>query len=139
MSLVTPTTPTATSPSIDTATLHSRTRHVVARVGEIAPGQRKIVQLGRVSAGLFNVDGAYHCLANVCPHHGAPLCLGPLTGTNLPSEPYTYTWGRDQLVLRCPWHGWEFDIETGRALFDPQVRTRRYDVAVEDDHVVVYA
>ena len=117
----------------------ARTRHVVGRADELAPGKRKLVQLGRVSAGLFNVGGTYHCLANVCPHQGAPLCVGPLTGTNLPSEPYTYTWGHDQLVLRCPWHGWEFDLETGCALFDPNVRTRRYDVAIEDGQVVVYA
>jgi 3-phenylpropionate/trans-cinnamate dioxygenase ferredoxin subunit len=131
---------TAAAPAVATAPPgRPRTRHVVARAGELAPGQRKLVRLGRVSAGLFNVAGAYHCLANVCPHQGAPLCVGPLTGTNLPSAPYTYVWGRDQLVLRCPWHGWEFDLETGCALFDPRVRTRRYEVAVEGGQVVVYA
>jgi nitrite reductase/ring-hydroxylating ferredoxin subunit len=97
------------------------------------------VSIGRVSVGLFNVDGAYHALANVCPHQGAPLCLGPLTGTHVPSEPYVYAWGLEQRVLRCPWHGWEFDVTTGRSLFDPQVRTRGFDVVVEEGELVVYA
>jgi 3-phenylpropionate/trans-cinnamate dioxygenase ferredoxin subunit len=116
----------------------ARTRHVVARAAEIAPGERKIALAGRVSVGLFNVDGAYYALANACPHMGAPLCAGQLTGTTLPSAPATYEWGEEGHVLRCPWHKWEFDVRTGESLFDPAVRTRSYRAAVEDGDVVVY-
>jgi nitrite reductase (NADH) small subunit len=116
-----------------------RTRYVVARAADVPPGGRVIARAGRVSVGVFNVDGTFYALANVCPHMGAPLCLGPLTGTNLPSAPATYVWGAQGRIVRCPWHKWEFDVRTGEALFDPRVRTRAYPVAVEDGDVAVYA
>jgi len=40
-------------------------------------------------------------------------------------------------VLRCPWHEWEYDIATGEALFDPQVKIVRYPVEVVDGSIVV--
>jgi 3-phenylpropionate/trans-cinnamate dioxygenase ferredoxin subunit len=48
------------------------------------------------------------------------------------SEPGEYEYDRDGELLRCPWHGWEFDVRTGQSWFDPRrVRVRSYDVAVE--------
>jgi len=52
----------------------------------------------------------------------------------LPSKPGEYRWGREGEVLRCPWHGWEFDITSGRSIFNPhRVRVRTYEVTVEPD------
>ncbi len=54
----------------------------------------------------------------------------------LPSRPQEYTYGMERHVLRCPWHGWEFDIATGRSLFDPErTRVRTYTVVVDDDQL----
>ncbi len=111
--------------------------YVVARASELPPGSRRIVEVAGRSIGVFNVDGKYHALRNACPHHGAPLCLGPVHGTAVASAPGTYEWVRDGEILRCPWHGWEFEIATGRALADPRVRARTYPVSVEDGQVVV--
>ena len=81
---------------------------------------------------MFNVGGRYHALRNVCPHQGAPLCRGPLTGTTLPGPAGSFRYGREGEILRCPWHGWEFDVTTGRSIFNPHaVRVRAYPVAVE--------
>ena len=59
----------------------------------------------------------------------------------LPSDPYEYRYGRESRVLRCPWHGWEFDLETGEKLFDvtERARVRTYPVSVEDGRVVINA
>ena len=59
----------------------------------------------------------------------------------LPSQPLDYQYGLEGRVLRCPWHGWEFDLETGEKLFDPgcRARVKTYPVAVEDGVVVVDA
>ena len=39
---------------------------------------------------------------------------------------------RDGEIVRCPWHGWEFDITTGRSVYNPhRLRVKIYDVAVE--------
>jgi nitrite reductase (NADH) small subunit len=108
------------------------TRHVVGTVAEIGPGQRKIVDVEGISIGVFNVGGMFYALRNRCPHQGAPLCLGSLKGTTLPSPPGEYVWARDGEILRCHWHGWEFDVTNGRSIFNPhRVRVRSYEVTVE--------
>lgn len=113
------------------------TRHAVCAVDELRPGDRMIIELGGRSIGVFNVDGRRYALRNMCPHQGAPLCTGTLSGTMLPSDPHRYVYGRKGHVLRCPWHGWEFDIETGISLFDPRKRVRSYPVTVDDDVLVI--
>ena len=108
-------------------------RFVVCAADELPPGARRIVKVGSRSIGVFNVGGRYYALRNVCPHQGAPLCEGPLTGTTLPGPPGTFRYGREGEILRCPWHGWEFDVTSGRSIFNPHaVRVRAYPVAEED-------
>lgn len=107
-------------------------RHIVATTAEIGPGQRKIVEIGGISIGVFNVNGTYYALRNRCPHQGAPLCQGSLKGMALPSLPGEYLWAREGEILRCPWHGWEFDVTTGRSVCSPQrVRVRAYEVTTD--------
>lgn len=110
---------------------------VVAEVGEIAVGDRKLVDVNGKSIGVFNVNGDYVAVLNVCPHELAPICRGRVTGTTMASVPgEPLKWGRDGEILACPWHGWEFDLKTGDALADKR-RLRMYDVMVEDDKVCI--
>jgi nitrite reductase/ring-hydroxylating ferredoxin subunit len=103
----------------------------VARVGEIPDGGRKIVDIDGRSIGIFRVGDEYFALRNRCPHEGGPLCLGPTTGHVVADEPGAYQWSRSGEILRCPWHGWEFDLRTGESWFDPaRCRTRSYRVSV---------
>ena len=107
-------------------------KHDVCAVSELPPGEREIVEIAGRSIGVFNVDGEFHAIRNVCPHQLAPLCEGPITGTTLPSKPGEYQWAKEGRIIRCPWHGWEFDITTGRSVFNPhKVRVKQYDVTVE--------
>jgi 3-phenylpropionate/trans-cinnamate dioxygenase ferredoxin subunit len=113
-------------------------RHVVCAVGALPPGERRIVEVAGRSIGVFNVDGTYHALRNACPHQLAPLCLGPVSGTTLPGEVGEFNYGLQGRVLRCPWHGWEFDLTTGRSVFNPhKVRVKCYDVEVEGKTVSI--
>jgi len=106
--------------------------HVVCPVDELLPGQRKIVDVDGRSIGVFNVNGNYYALLSRCPHKAAPLCLGILTGLVVGPEPYRYEIEREGEILRCPWHGWEFDVTNGRSIFNPhRVRVKSYDVTVE--------
>jgi 3-phenylpropionate/trans-cinnamate dioxygenase ferredoxin subunit len=101
-------------------------------VDEIPPDKRKIVEIAGRSIGVFNVDGEFFALRNRCPHQGGPLCIGPLGGFVSSSGPGDYSVSRRGEILRCPWHGWEFDIRTGQSWFDPRrVRVRSYDVSLE--------
>lgn len=110
---------------------------VVCRDGEMADGDRRVFRVGRRRVGVFRIEGRYVALHGGCPHAGGALCEGPLTGTTLPGEPYTYEYGREGKVLRCAWHGIEFDVETGASLVDPKMRARTYPVVVADGAVVV--
>ena len=109
----------------------------VARVSEIPPGGRTIVDIGGRRVGVFNVNGTFVAALNVCPHQLAPVCLGPVRGTTLESPPGEYRWGRQGEILSCPWHGWEFDLLTGEALADKRTRLRLYPVSVREDTVYV--
>jgi nitrite reductase/ring-hydroxylating ferredoxin subunit len=114
-----------------------QSRFFVCRADALAPGERVVRELDGRSVGVFNVDGRFFALHNRCPHRGGPLCLGPVTGTTLPSDDFSYVYGRTGHVLRCAWHGWEFEIETGRALVDPKVRAKTFTVEVENGDVYV--
>ncbi len=109
-------------------------RHVVCRVSELPPGERKIVEIGKRSIGVFNIAGEFFAILNLCPHQLAPLCKGKITGTNEHGAVGEYPWTRQGEIIRCPWHGWEFDIKTGRSIFNPhRVRTRSYAVEVSTE------
>ena len=112
-------------------------KHPVAAMAELPPGSRKIVEVEGRSIGVFNVHGTLVAALNVCPHELAPVCLGRVSGTTLPSAPGEYCWGREGEILACPWHGWEFDLLTGKALADPHKRLRLYPVEVEGDTIYV--
>lgn len=108
------------------------TKHIVATVDEIPPGGRKLVELDGRSIGVFHIQGHFYAIRNRCPHQGGSLCEGRLTGFLTSSQPGDYHYSRQGEILRCPWHGWEFDVKTGQSWFDPaQVRVRSYKVSVE--------
>jgi nitrite reductase/ring-hydroxylating ferredoxin subunit len=107
--------------------------HAVAKVGDLPPGSRLIVELAGRSIGVFNVDGRFYALRNSCPHQGAPLCQGSVGTSPEPSPPGEFRWS-DAPVLSCPWHGWEFDLATGRSVFNPhRTRVKAFSVSVETD------
>jgi nitrite reductase (NADH) small subunit len=121
-------------------------RVVVGPVEELPPGERKIVVpfRGRAGIGVFNVNGTFHALRNLCPHKSGPLCVGrvgPLVVADAPPTAADAELGvvRDGEIIRCPWHMWEFEIATGRCLVDPRARVKTYPVVVESGQVVVYA
>lgn len=107
-------------------------RYVVAKVDEIPAGGSKAVTVAHREIAIFNLDGAYFALLNRCPHEGGPLCKGRRTSLVQSKRPGTYDVSRPGEMLRCPWHGWEFDIRTGRSYCDPdKVRARAFDVTIE--------
>lgn len=93
----------------------------IATLAECPPG-RSIERLagGRMVA-VANVEGVLHALDGLCPHQGGPLGTGRLCGT----------------VLTCPWHGWQFDVTTGRHLSSATVRQPLHEVRAVDGRIEV--
>lgn len=113
-------------------------KHVVAAVRDLPPGSRKLVTVKGRPIAVFNIKGEYFGLLNRCPHQGGSLCEGKLIGLIEASEPGRYTYTREGEILRCPWHGWEFDVRTGLSRCDPDtVRAKSYEVAVTPGEQVV--
>ncbi|MBW0102414.1 Rieske (2Fe-2S) protein [Pseudonocardia sp. KRD291] len=113
------------------------TERVVCATEDLPPGSRVVVSVDRIEIGVFNIGGELVAIRNRCPHAGAPMCDGLLTGTVVSDGPQQRRWAHDGEILRCPWHGWEFKLPEGRSLVDPPYLLSTYEVRVLDGQVLV--
>lgn len=96
----------------------------VAKTDEIKPGEREVFGIGRKWIAVFNVDGTYYAIEDLCTHDDGPLAEGELTGC----------------VIACPRHGATFDIRNGKVLSAPAlVDVPAYEVRVEGDEIQLSA
>lgn len=94
----------------------------VAEVGELASGAKKQIDLDGVEVALFNVDGEYYAIEDVCTHDGAPLAHGRFRGEE----------------VTCPRHGARFNVKTGAALCMPAFEpVETYPVKVEENGIFI--
>ena len=93
----------------------------VAAVDDVPPGSGKVVDVRGRPLALFNVDGHFYAMDNTCLHRGGPVGEGDLEGT----------------VVTCPWHGFQYDVTTGRNVFDPEVGLETFPVRVADGAVEI--
>jgi nitrite reductase (NADH) small subunit len=93
----------------------------VARAADIPDGERKIVQVGSLSIGVFHHNGQWYALHNSCLHRGGPVCTGTLSGD----------------VLTCPWHGFQYDVTNGQLLVDPAAQLATYPIFLEEGQIVL--
>ena len=93
----------------------------MATLDELPPGGAKEVEHeGRIYA-LFNSDGVITAIDGICPHQGGPLADGVLEGT----------------MVTCPWHGWQFDVRTGKTPLGSRLKQAVYEVKIEGRDVLV--
>lgn len=93
----------------------------IATVGEVPPGEGRVVEAAGRTLALFNVEGRFYAVDNTCAHRGGPLGEGELDGT----------------IVRCPWHAWRWDVTTGANANNPALKLASFPVAVEDGVVFV--
>ena len=103
----------------------------------LRPGTVREVQVGAISVAVMRKhDGTYRALRNRCPHQGGPLAEGRIDPLIEGSAPGEYLLSPDREVVRCPWHQWEFDVDSGLSPADPRrYRVRAYDVTVQNGRV----
>jgi nitrite reductase/ring-hydroxylating ferredoxin subunit len=113
-------------------------KHVIAALRDFPAGTRRLVDVRGRAIVVFNVNGEFFALANRCPHQGGSLVQGRLVGLIEASEPGCYRYSRRGEIIRCPWHGWEFDLRTGKSWCEPErVRARQFAVSVAPGAKVV--
>jgi nitrite reductase/ring-hydroxylating ferredoxin subunit len=111
---------------------------VVCEAGALAPGEMVAAALGSLPIVVVRArDGSLHGLVDRCLHQGARLSGGRLTAATDGDAVGEYRL-LDRDVLKCPWHGYEYDVRTGCVLFDPRRRLRRVQVVEEDGRIVAY-
>jgi nitrite reductase/ring-hydroxylating ferredoxin subunit len=87
--------------------------HAVAKLDELELDKIRLVEIEGREVGIVRTAAGVFALGNRCPHQGAPICAGRVTGTMVASDPNEYVFGEDEVVVRCPWHGFEFSLRTG--------------------------
>lgn len=113
-------------------------RHVVMRAAELPNGESCVVTVRGREIAVFNLGGEFFALVNRCPHEGAPLGLGLRVGLSESEKPGCYSHSRPGELLRCPWHGWEFDIRTGQSWCEPsRLKARAYAATRETGEALV--
>lgn len=117
-------------------------RHVLCGLGEIPPGTVKGFRAGNRRIALARLDdGTFRVVADTCPHQAARLSLGSIERMWVSDGPGTLRQSESRNVLLCPWHGFEFDLETGGdpcVPGRPDLKLKTYRVEVEDGQVAVY-
>jgi nitrite reductase/ring-hydroxylating ferredoxin subunit len=93
----------------------------VAKLGEIGPGQRKVIMVNGSEIMVFNLDGELSAISNVCPHRGYPLTYGPIF---------------DDTIM-CPNHGYMFNVKTGHCLTKSSHPIKTYKVIVDGNSIKI--
>ncbi|MGH7174366.1 MAG: Rieske (2Fe-2S) protein [Gemmataceae bacterium] len=94
----------------------------VATIQEVPTGKAKQVKVGGKTLAVFNIDGGFYALDDICPHRGGPLSEGELSG----------------IQVVCPWHGAAFDVTTGAHLCPPaRGDVASYKVQIVGDEIQV--
>jgi len=96
-----------------------------------------IVNVGGKEIGIFFEGGKYYAVLNYCPHWGAPICRGRVVGRVTCVDNERITYDPDAKTLRCPWHHWEFDLESGQPVAAIRERLKVFPVRTQDETVYV--
>jgi nitrite reductase/ring-hydroxylating ferredoxin subunit len=91
------------------------------KTADVPAGSIREFQVEGKAVALANIDGQFYAINGVCMHRGGPLGDGPLEGK----------------VVTCPWHGWQYDVTTGKIGQNPSVGVESYPVEVRGDEIFV--
>lgn len=94
---------------------------IAGSVSELVPGKIHKIEHGDSVIALVNIDDQFYAVDGVCGHAGGPLCKGEVID--------------DEKIISCPWHGWEYSLESGECMMDPSLSQKTYPVAIEGDKV----
>jgi 3-phenylpropionate/trans-cinnamate dioxygenase ferredoxin component len=93
----------------------------VAKPEDLVPGEGLVVEVNGNEVALFNMNGTFYAIDNMCAHQGGPLGEGLLEGE----------------IVVCPWHGWKYNVKSGVCSANPSVKVKTYSVKIEDGRIKV--
>lgn len=94
----------------------------VAKTGDIPTGSRKRIEVGEQKITIFNIEDRFYAIHDTCPHKKtAPLVRGTLDG----------------IGIKCPNHGYRFDLQTGECNVSPDYNARVFPLKVEGEDISI--
>ena len=93
----------------------------VAQISDLAPGEKMLVEYDEEDVGLFNINGEFYAISDVCTHDDGPLVEGKLDGE----------W------IICPRHGARFNVKTGQQTMPALGPVPLYEVKIEGDDILI--
>jgi nitrite reductase (NADH) small subunit len=120
----------------------STMRYRVGSASSVPAERGLLVRANGIEIGIFRRGEEFHAFENVCAHQGGPVCSGVVIGKveQILRDDKTVASERespDDLHVICPWHGVEYEIETGECVTDRRMRLRRFEVDLEDGDLFV--
>lgn len=114
----------------------------VGKESEFQERDRKIIAQGDLEIGVFLVDGEFYAYENNCVHQGGPVCQGKILNRVMEVLADDKTsrglkFSEEDVHIVCPWHGYEYNLKTGRHPGDRNVRMKPYEVKVKDGDIYV--
>jgi len=109
----------------------------VGAVADFEDRRIRMVRAGNHDFGVLKWRDRFYAIHNRCPHQSGPVCLGIVSGRLGGSAPGCMEVDEEAPVLACPWHGWEFELERGRALWDESYAVKVVPARVESGRVVL--
>ncbi len=93
----------------------------VTKIGNVLTNTGLAVEVEGRAVALYKVDGQVYAIDGICPHAGGPLAEGSLNGC----------------LAMCPWHGWEFDVKTGKCDFNPEIAVKTFPVKEDKGEIYI--
>jgi NAD(P)H-dependent nitrite reductase small subunit len=93
----------------------------VAKLEDLGPGQCRVVEVNGNEVAVFNLNGTFYAIDNMCAHQGGPLGEGLLEGE----------------TVICPWHSWKYNVTTGICSTNPSRKVKTYSVKIENGQIQV--
>jgi nitrite reductase/ring-hydroxylating ferredoxin subunit len=113
-------------------------KFVAGPVASFPPGTNHRVDIGGKNIAIFNVSGTFYALRDICPHQGAALSSGVVISSISSNHPGEYDFQPNRKFVRCPWHGWDYDLATGQSWCEPgRNRVRPFPISVESGEALL--
>jgi nitrite reductase (NADH) small subunit len=116
-------------------------KYRVCRVEDIPCGEKRSYTIKNLPIMVIHSQqGEFYAVYDRCPHQRAPLSegvLGGLTAATQPGESFSYT--RQGEIIRCPWHGFSYDVTNGTCLANERLRVKTYPLIVDDHQLFLDA
>lgn len=96
-------------------------RYRLCHVDDVPPGTGRECVAGDRIVAVFNVEGTIFAMDGICPHAGGPLANGELQGC----------------IVTCPWHGWQFDVSSGRHTLTPRIQQTHFPVTTDGEDLFI--